>query len=107
MDISSYFNFRVYCERDYSTVKELLADFLHEHWWVIDHENRYERFNKQCHEFREREKSSLLFVAPARSLAEDYGDIIFRVENNVEKSLTEYNNLPINIRQRFSRYPST
>jgi hypothetical protein len=107
MDINFYFNFRIYCNKDFETIQHLLAGFLEEIGWVIDHQDRYVRFNSKLHKFREEGKTSTLFAAPGRILAEDYGDILFKVENNVDKTLSEYNSLPINIRQRFSSYPNS
>ena len=116
--LKSYFSNRVYCDCKFRDLIELVSEFLIEHFYVVlskDPHRDYEYLTKPNLDICSGDVKRGIFpqwnivASPTRSIAEDYGEIVFRVIHMrwaEEKQLLVYNNYPLNLRQEFKLCPN-
>jgi len=116
--VNTYFSNRIYCDCKFRELIELVCEFLIEERYVVsskDPNRDYEYLTRPNLDICSGDVKRGIFpqwdiiASPYRAIAEDSGEILFRVIHMrwaEEKQLLVYNNYPLNLRQEFKLCPN-
>lgn len=116
--LKQYYSNRIYCDCKFRELIKLVGDFLVENHFVVSSSDPYREYeyltNPNLDICSGNVKNGVLpqwhiIASPARSIAEDSGEILFRVIHmrwGEEKKLLSYKDYPVSLRNEFKLCPN-
>jgi hypothetical protein len=116
--LKQYYSNRIYCDCKFRDLIELLSEFLVENYFVVPSMEPYREYeyltNPNLDICSGNVKDGVLpqwhiIASPARSIAADSGEVLFRVIHmrwGEEKEILTYNDYPVNLRNDFKLCPN-